>query len=160
MSFVIMGVSGCGKSSLGIYLSESLNLPFHDGDDYHPKTNVDKMAGGNPLNDQDRKPWLEILGGVLSENVIVACSALKMSYRDILRTFATTKITFIYLKGSYDYYLKRMESRDAHYMKSGMLKSQFDALEEPPIDGEENVIVVDVKGKSVVEIGECLKAEM
>jgi gluconokinase len=154
MSYVVMGVSGCGKSSTGQHIASKLNLNFLDGDDYHPASNVAKMAGGTPLDDDDRLPWLTILGNELNcnERVVVACSALKKSYRDILRGGGGGEITFVYLKGSYEYFLARMEARENHYMKSGMLQGQFAALEEPEVGMEGDVVVVDVEGKSVEDI--------
>jgi len=135
MILIIMGVSGSGKSTLAVKLSEELGWKFYEGDSYHPKENVDKMSRGIPLNDDDRKPWLLELRKIIddhiakNENAILTCSALKKSYRELLK--AGDSVKFIYLKGDFNTIHKRMERRDGHYMKAGMLQSQFDALEEP-----------------------------
>lgn len=130
-----MGVSGSGKTSAGKSLSEKLNWKYFEGDEYHPKENVEKMKNGIPLNDEDRLPWLLYLRKIIEEaiqkkeNIILSCSALKESYRKILK--ANKDVQFVYLKGSFDTIQKRMEERKNHFMKPGMLKSQFEALEEP-----------------------------
>ena len=135
-AILLMGVSGCGKTSVGIALSDILGWPFFDGDDYHPKENVAKMAAGIPLNDEDRFPWLKRINQLISENLgdkrslIVACSALKTKYRDILGE-GNPNTVFVYLKGDFDLIFQRMQERSDHYMKAGMLESQFAALEEP-----------------------------
>ncbi len=133
--FVILGVSGCGKTTVGKLLSEGMGLPFYDADDFHPKANIDKMSRGLPLDDRDREPWLEILSNRLldwseNEGAILACSALREKYREKLAE-KTGKINWVYLKGSYELILDRMKKRAGHYMGPGMLRSQFDALEEP-----------------------------
>jgi len=131
-----MGVSGCGKSSVGIELSNKLGLPFYDGDDYHPQSNIDKMAKHIPLDDKDREPWLETLHQIIArhlgsnQSVIVASSALKASYRIVLRG-KCENVIFVYLKGDYDLIYSRMKNRSGHYMKAEMLRSQFTDLEEP-----------------------------
>ena len=132
---VVMGVSGSGKSTIGKLLSKEMHLPFIDADDFHPKSNVEKMTNGIPLDDDDRKPWLEILNQELikseaKEGVILCCSALKESYREIL----SKNISGIYwcvLNGSYQLIKERMEARSDHFMGAEMLKSQFDCLEIP-----------------------------
>lgn len=135
-ALILMGVAGSGKTAVGQILSERLNLPFFDGDDYHPASNVAKMAAGIPLDDQDRIPWLKNLHEIILEHlqagksVILACSALKQSYRDLLGE-NIPGVTFIYLKGDYNLIFQRMKERHDHYMKPGMLQSQFDTLEEP-----------------------------
>ena len=133
MVYVVMGVSGCGKSTVGYNLAQSMNLPFYDGDDYHPQANVDKMSSGQPLNDDDRQPWLDNLALQIrswneSGGAVLACSALKQNYRLTLARFGDVK--FVYLKGSKELILKRMHSRE-HFMKPEMLDSQFETLEEP-----------------------------
>ena len=135
-SFVIMGVSGCGKSTVGQALADALDCPFYDGDDFHPPANVAKMAGGTPLNDEDRAPWLAILHDLLlghvekGETAVLACSALKKKYRDQLRT-GNNHILFVHLQGDFELIWQRMQARQDHYMKAEMLQSQFDALETP-----------------------------
>ncbi|WP_299536438.1 gluconokinase [Ulvibacterium sp.] len=133
--FLIMGVSGSGKSTVGKLLATELNVPFFDGDDYHPEENVTKMAAGNPLNDADRIGWLKCINILIKENLesgaIIACSALKKSYRSILTEGVLQKIRFIYLKGSFEEVRDRMQKRKGHFMPTTLLKSQFDTLEPP-----------------------------
>ena len=134
--FVVMGVSGCGKSSVGEALANQLGWDFYDADDFHPPENVSKMASGTPLNDSDRAPWLATLHDLISSNLtrnqpgVLACSALKERYRQQLLD-GNPNVQIVYLKGSYDLIWSRMEKRTDHYMKPHMLRSQFDALEEP-----------------------------
>ncbi|MCF7560339.1 gluconokinase [Sabulilitoribacter multivorans] len=132
---IIMGVSGCGKTTIGELLSKKSNLPFYDADDFHPSSNIEKMKNNIALTDGDRKPWLELL----SENIeqwelnggaILACSALKESYRQILSS-KIKNINWVYLSGTFDEINARLEKRNNHYMKSTLLKSQFDTLEVP-----------------------------
>lgn len=130
-----MGVSGCGKTTIGQLLSKAMKLPFYDADNFHPQSNIEKMTNGLPLNDSDRAPWLTILSNKLklchvSKGAILACSALKESYRRQLSK-EVSMITWIYLEGSYELIKQRMESRSQHFFRSEMLKSQFDSLEVP-----------------------------
>lgn len=157
MVLVVMGVSGCGKTTIGKMLGEKLGWKYYEGDEYHPKENVEKMSSGIPLNDDDRKPWLLTLRGIIENHLkdgtgaVVSCSALKQKYRDLLKVNEDTK--FVYLKGDYDTILRRMQARKDHYFKPEMLKSQFDALEEPSnviaenIEMEPERIVEDVLEK-------------
>jgi gluconokinase len=136
MFIILMGVAGCGKTTIGRLLAHQLKCPFYDGDDYHPPTNVAKMASGIPLGDDDRAAWLASLAKVIrdglerGENGVIACSALKGAYRNVL-CVDPAWVKFFYLKGDYDTLLERMQSRGEHYMKPAMLQSQFAALEEP-----------------------------
>jgi len=145
--FIVMGVSGCGKSTIGQMLADTQGVPFYDGDDYHPQVNVDKMASGMPLNDDDRKPWLEKLASVIgetSEGSVTACSALKKDYRNTLSTAGD--VTFVYLHGSKETLLERLTERSNstdHFMPSSLLDSQFSTLEDPT--GESNTITVSIK---------------
>jgi len=131
-----MGVSGCGKTTIGLLLAERLGWPFYDGDDYHPAANVEKMSRGIPLDDEDRKGWLTTLAGLIEEHLqkgqsmVLACSALKQAYRDRLY-LDPAQVRFVYLKGSYELIHARIQNRPWHYMKPDMLPSQFAALEEP-----------------------------
>ena len=142
--FIIMGVSGCGKSSVGKSLARSLGWDFYDADDFHPPENVAKMANGIPLDDSDRAPWLASLNKLISSSLkanhpgVLACSALKERYRQQLMN-GNDGVKVVYLKGSYDLIWSRMEERADHYMKPQMLKSQFDALEEPT-----NALTIDI----------------
>ena len=134
--FIVMGVSGCGKTSVGKSLARSLGWDFYDADDFHPPANVAKMANGIPLDDSDRAPWLATLHDLISSSLnadkpgVRACSALKERYRQRLMD-GNEGVQLIYLKGSYDLIWSRMEKRTDHYMKPHMLKSQFETLEEP-----------------------------
>jgi gluconokinase len=133
---IVMGVSGCGKTTIGKLLAEKTGCDFYDGDDYHPPENIAKMAAGIPLSDEDRLVWLKALAAIIQienrqgKNGVIACSALKEKYRELLRVNGA-EVQFVYLKGSYDLIYARMQTRDRHYMKPAMLKSQFEALEEP-----------------------------
>ncbi len=135
MVVIPMGVAGCGKTTVGKMLSERLGWKYFEGDEYHPKENVEKMSNGIPLNDDDRMPWLLKLRSIIedslayNENIVLTCSALKESYRKILKL--NEQVKFVYLKGSYALIESRMKLRKDHFMKPGMLKSQFEALEEP-----------------------------
>lgn len=151
-AIVLMGVSGSGKTSVGLRLSEILGWRFFDGDDLHPRENIVKMTSGIPLNDDDRSAWLEslhdLIEGQLNEgySILVACSALKRKYRDQLRK-GNPGLTFVYLKGDYELIFSRMEGRKTHYMDSRMLQSQFDDLEEPK---QAIVINIDQNVESIV----------
>jgi gluconokinase len=144
MAIVLMGVSGCGKTSVGIALAKYLNWPFFDGDDFHPPENIAKMSQGVPLNDKDRHPWLSNLNQLIADHLrnerslLLACSALKQSYRDQL-VDGNPGIVFIHLKGDFDLIYSRMQDRPGHYMKTEMLRSQFEALEEP-----DDALVIDI----------------
>jgi len=144
--YVVMGVSGCGKSTVGQALAQWLDCPFYDGDDFHPAENVAKMSQGIPLNDEDRAPWLNRLADLIEdhlgkgETAVLACSALKEKYRQRLKR-GQERVIFVYLKGSFDLIWQRMQQREGHYMKAEMLQSQFDALEEPDLD---TAVVVDI----------------
>ena len=133
---IVMGVSGSGKTRVGKALAGSLGWDFYDADDFHPASNISKMAEGTPLDDSDRAPWLdalnELLRSCLTRNRpgVLACSALKERYRAKLLE-GNIGVQLVYLKGSYDLIRSRMAEREGHYMKAHMLKSQFDALEEP-----------------------------
>ena len=141
---VLMGVSGCGKSSVGAALSARLSVPYVDGDDLHPAENVAKMARGEPLTDADRWPWLDRVAGVLADRapVIVGCSALKRGYRDRIRAGAGGPVRFVHLAGSRDLIAGRMAQRTGHYMPLSLLDSQFAALEPPGAD--EAAVTVDI----------------
>lgn len=133
--FVVMGVSGCGKSTVGKLLASTYELPFFDGDDYHPPENVAKMSKGIPLRDSDRESWLQRLNILAKDyrdkGAVIACSALKKVYRDHLRQAIANQMVFIYLEGSKDEILRRLEERKGHFMPAGLLDSQFQTLEVP-----------------------------
>lgn len=138
-----MGVSGCGKSSVGEALSARLGIPYVDGDDLHTPDAVAKMRDGVPLTDADRWPWLDRVAGVLQDKapVIIGCSALKRAYRDRIRAGAGGPVTFVHLAGSRELIASRMGARTGHYMPTSLLDSQFAALEPP---GPEEAITVDI----------------
>lgn len=141
---VLMGVAGCGKSTVGAALAAATGLPYRDGDDLHAPEAVAKMAAGVALTDADRWPWLDRVAGVLREEapVIVGCSALRRAYRDRLRAGAGGPVTFVHLAGSRDLIAARMAARRGHYMPPALLESQFATLEPPA--PEEGAITVDI----------------
>ena len=140
---VVMGVSGCGKSSVGEALGRLLDVPYFDGDDLHPAENVAKMAAGVPLTDADRWPWLDRVAAVLAGQapVIVGCSALKRAYRDRIRAGAGGPVRFVHLAGSRPVIEARMAARTGHFMPAALLDSQFAALEPP---GPDEAVTLDV----------------
>jgi gluconokinase len=137
MIVIVMGVSGCGKSTIGQPLAERLGCPFLDADEFHPPANVAKMAAGIPLTDADRWPWLALLNGKLKEHksAVLACSALKQSYRDVLAK-GLTGCRFVHLRGSLELIRARLAERRHRYMPASLLESQFATL-EPPQDAIE-----------------------
>jgi gluconokinase len=141
---VVMGVSGCGKTSVGAGLAAALGLPFIEGDRLHPKANIDKMAAGTPLIDDDRWPWLDLVGAALAAEpaAIGACSALKGAYRDRLRAAVDGDLGFVFLTGSRAVLADRMDKRQGHFMPAGLLDSQLATLEPPT--GEPLVLELDV----------------
>lgn len=147
---VVMGVSGCGKTSIGVLLSKALGIRFTDGDDLHPTSNKEKMSAGIPLTDEDRWPWLDLVGLTLAmpEGAIVACSALKKSYRDRIRSVAPDAV-FVHLVGSRELLLDRLQNRKNHFMPPSLLESQLNTLEE--LGADEVGFSVDV-GPSEAEV--------
>lgn len=160
--WVVTGPAGCGKSTVGNVLRKELGIPFLEGDDYHPAANKEKMGEGIPLTDEDRWDWLislrqaaiDVLSPSKANNfhppdgVVVACSALKQKYRDVMRVAAygspSVHIHFIYLKLKEDVLMERVAHRESHYMKSGMVHSQLAVLEEPK--DEWDAITINVEG--------------
>lgn len=142
MKIVIMGVSGSGKSTIGQLLAEHMNAEFFDGDDFHPEKNIKKMSSGIPLDDKDRLPWLKTLNQVIQDtsSVVLACSALKPAYRQILSNH-NPNLLFIYLNADFKLISERVSKRDSHFFDGlKMIKSQFDTLVIP---SEDEAIVVD-----------------
>jgi gluconokinase len=132
---IIMGTTGAGKTTIGTMLAAQLNWQFADADAFHPPANIEKMSRGIPLNDADRAPWLEALRKVILEwiavgkNIVLACSALKRAYREVLR--ASPEVKIIYLKGNFALFAERIRHRHGHFAGEGILVGQFADLEEP-----------------------------
>lgn len=146
-----MGVSGSGKSTVGALLGERLGLPYHDGDDLHPQSNITKMAQGIPLTDDDRWPWLGLVGQWLIDHPdggIIGCSALKRSYRDAIRAAAPGTV-FVHVHGDFELLHARMGHRPGHFMPANLLESQMDTLEK--LEDDEVGKVFDVTS-SVTEV--------
>jgi gluconokinase len=150
---VVMGVSGAGKSTLGAALARELGWRFIDADDHHPPANVQKMAAGVPLTDADRMPWLESLHSILKgeSRAVLACSALKQSYRDRL-TAGIPACAFVHLQGSHGLISERLAQRRHRYMPASLLHSQFQALEPP-----EEAIAVDVAAEATACVAAILE---
>ncbi len=146
---VVMGVSGCGKSTVGAALARRQGLPYLEGDDFHPASNVDKMSRGIPLTDDDRWPWLASLGAAMRANadqaggVVATCSALKRAYRTTLADAIGLPTVFVLLDGSRDTLFARMSARTGHYMPPSLLDSQLAALERPQAD--EPVVTISIE---------------
>lgn len=136
MVYIIMGVSGCGKTTIGKILAKRLGIKFYDADDYHSLNNINKMKNFIPLEDEDRIQWLlklaqHIIQWNRSEGAVLACSALKENYRKTLSDDGKEKVVFIYLEGNIDIILERIKKRKEHFFPLGLLESQFNALEVP-----------------------------
>jgi gluconokinase len=146
MMIILMGVSGVGKTTIGQILSGKLGWPLFDADEFHSAASIEKMRNGIALEDADRWPWLDRMNAMLrerearGESVLLACSALKQVYRDRLSE-GTAQVRWIYLKGRFELIRERLEARKGHYMKAGLLESQFATLEEP-----KDAISVDIDG--------------
>lgn len=144
VNILVMGVSGSGKSTIGLALAKAINAHFIDGDDLHPPANIAKMQSSQPLNDADRAPWLNEIAlaydnaAVHKTSLVIACSALKLSYRETLRA-SDSKLLTVFIDVNKDLLLKRMQARD-HFMPPALLQSQLDTLENPT--GEINTIVL------------------
>ncbi len=144
MVIVLMGVSGCGKTTIGKQLSRKTGFPFFEGDEYHSAENVQKMSAGTPLTDKDRIPWIAALTAAVNADTassqIIACSALTVFIRNLIVEKLESPCRFFHLEGDFKLIEGRMSNREGHYMKSGMLASQFDALEAP-----DNVVTIDIR---------------
>ena len=147
LGVVVMGVSGCGKSTVGRLIAQALQRPYLEGDAFHPPENVARMAAGTPLTDADRQGWLQTLAGELAAaqrsgtGAVLACSALKRSYRDMLRS-GVSDLAFVHLHGGREVLESRMARRSGHYMPASLLQSQLATLEPPQAD--ERAITLDI----------------
>ena len=151
-----MGVSGAGKTTIGKALAKALSLPFFDADDYHPEQNITKMRQGHPLTDADRQPWLLALNALLhsqkQQGAVLACSALKGSYRSTLQQGLEAQQQFIFLKGTLALIQQRLQARKNHFMPADLLKSQFATLDPP-----KNAIEIDIAEPPELLVSNLLK---
>ena len=157
--YVVMGVSGCGKSTVGAGLAEGLGGAFIDGDDLHPASNIARMSAGQPLTDEDRWPWLRAVGETLGAGDpprVIACSALKRAYRDLIRDSAGTAVIFVHLHGSHAVLSDRMQHREGHFMPTALLDSQLATLEMPGAD--EVTVTLDIDQPSDALIAAAVAA--
>ncbi len=155
-----MGVAGCGKSAVGAALAARLDAVYLDGDDLHPPENIAKMRRGEPLTDEDRWPWLTLVGRTLADphgTLILGCSALKRRYRDHIRKEAGAPVIFVHLAGTKQLITARMAARTGHFMPTTLIDSQFDALEAPTPD--ERPITIDINA-SLEAIVSAIAAEL
>jgi gluconokinase len=152
-TIVVMGVAGCGKSTVAKMLADRLGWPMAEGDDFHSPENRTKMASGTPLTDDDRKPWLETIRDWLDRtpgNAVVTCSALRRSYRDILRT-ARGRVRFLHLHGTPTVLADRMRNRTGHFMPPALLVSQLETLELLQPDEDGTVVDVSASPEEIVD---------
>lgn len=155
---IVMGVSGCGKSTIAEGLAKAIGGRFFDGDHFHPQSNIDKMSRGEPLTDTDRWPWLTLVGRELSRgggDVVGACSALKKIYRAHIAETAGEPVHFVHLSGSKELIAQRMAARDGHFMPLSLLESQFAALEPPA--GEPGAVTVDISPDTAAVVAEAAR---
>ncbi len=155
MIILLMGVSGCGKTTVGEQLAERLGWPYQEGDALHPPANVAKMAGGTPLSDADRLPWLTAVAAWIDarqaagESGVVSCSALKRAYRQLLID-DRPEVRLVYLQGSRNQLAERLAARTGHYMPAGLLDSQLATLEEPTGAEQPLVVTIDQPVEAIV----------
>ena len=153
---VVMGVSGSGKTTVGALLAERLGWPFTDGDDFHPPANIEKMHAGIPLTDRDRWPWLRAIAAWIDErrvaggHGVVACSALRRAYREVLRG-GRPDVRLVYLKGDIALIARRQAARHGHFMPVSLMRSQFETLEEPGADERPITVSVELRPEDIVE---------
>lgn len=155
-ALIVMGVSGSGKSTVADKLAERLGWKCEDGDKYHPKSNVEKMSAGHPLTDEDRWPWLQAIADEIDrvckagEHAVIACSALKRAYRDILMR-GRNDVRIVYLEGTRELIARRLALRKNHFMPPGLLESQFKTLEPPGADENPVTVSIDASVDAIVD---------
>jgi gluconokinase len=155
-ALIVMGVSGSGKSTIAEKLAVRLGWTFEDGDRFHPKSNVEKMSAGHPLTDDDRRPWLQAIAIEIDrvckarEHTVIACSALKRAYRDIL-LHGRNDVRFVYLDGKQELIASRLAKRQDHFMPPELLASQFKTLEPPGADENPVTVSIDASVEKIVE---------
>jgi gluconokinase len=156
-AIVVMGVSGAGKSTVGKLIAARLDCPFRDADSFHPRANIEKMSRGEPLTDEDRWPWLQAIAAWIAEHraagttCVVTCSALKRVYRDIVTNKQSSDVRLVYLKGGFDLIESRLKARQGHFMPPGLLRSQFDALEEPGAGERAIMVPIDATPEQIAD---------
>jgi carbohydrate kinase (thermoresistant glucokinase family) len=154
-AIVVMGVSGAGKSTVGRLIAARLDCPFRDADSFHPPANIEKMSRGEPLTDEDRWPWLQAIAAWIAERRaagtigVVTCSALRRRYRDLLTDHQRADVRLVHLKGDFDLIAARLAARKGHFMPPALLRSQFDALEEPGADEHAIAISIDATPEEI-----------
>jgi gluconokinase len=157
---IVIGISGSGKTSISKMLAAQLNIDFIEGDDLHPQENIDKMKNGIALTDADRLPWLSIIKKKIAtkiikqESFVLSCSALKVSYRDILREAGDIK--FLFLKVDEKEVSQRLEHREGHFMPKSLIHSQIETLESPK-ENENDILIIDASKNTSEVLEECLK---
>ena len=151
---VIMGTTGCGKSTIGGELSQRLNAVYLEGDNYHPAENKEKMAAGFALTDEDRWPWLEALSCAMRDSnckTVTSCSSLKRCYRDLITGNAGEQVLFVHLKGTKELLAARLSTRQGHFMNTGLLDSQLETLEVPADDEFSFTVDINATVNDIVE---------
>jgi gluconokinase len=155
-AIVVMGVAGSGKTTIGEKLAERLGWAYEDGDKFHPKSNVEKMSAGHALTDEDRWPWLRAIAGEIDRvcnedsHVVIACSALKRSYRDVL-VHGRSDVRIVYLDGTQELIGRRLKARKGHFMPPTLLDSQFKTLEPPGADERPITVSIDASVEAIVD---------
>jgi gluconokinase len=155
-ALIVMGVSGSGKSTIAVKLAERLGWTFEDGDRFHPASNVAKMSAGHPLTDEDRRPWLQAIANEIDKvcrdggHVVIACSALKRAYRDLL-VHGRNDVRIVFLDGSQALIADRLAKRKGHFMPAGLLDSQFKTLEPPQINEHPITVSIDATVDKIVQ---------
>ena len=154
---VVMGVSGAGKSTVGILIAARLGCPFRDADSFHPKANIEKMSRGEPLTDEDRWPWLRAIADWIAQHraagttCVATCSALKRRYRDLVTAHQRDDVRLVYLEGDFGLIETRLKARTGHFMPPGLLRSQFEALEQPAADEHAIAVSIDAAPEEIAD---------